>query len=72
MENKLVYPNQFYKIKEGDITVDTTLAAEVVKGKKIAGWTIEDEDLVKNMNLGTLEVLSWLKQLRIWVNTNLK
>ena len=55
MEEKPVYPDQFYKIKEGDITVDITPAAEAVKGKKIAGWTIEDEDLVKNLNLGTLE-----------------
>ena len=55
MEEKPVYPNQFYKVKEGDITVDITPAAEAVKGKKIAGWTVEDEDLVKNLNLGTLE-----------------
>ena len=33
--------------------VDHTLASKVVKGKKIAGWTVEDEDLVKNLNLET-------------------
>ena len=35
--------------------MDITLAAEAVKGKKIAGWTVEDEDLVKGLNLGTFE-----------------
>jgi hypothetical protein len=50
MEKKLVYPKQFYKAKEKNIVVDRT---EVVKGKKIAEWTVEDEDLVKNLNLGT-------------------
>lgn len=55
MEEKNVYSDQFYKIKKGDIMVDTTPAAEAVKGKKIAGWTVKDEDLVKNLNLGTTE-----------------
>ena len=55
MEEKPVYPSQFYKAKEGDIIVDRTPASEAVKGKKIAGWTVEDEDLVKNLNLGTPE-----------------
>jgi hypothetical protein len=55
MEEKLVYPDQFYKVKVGDKTVDVTPAIEAVKGKKIAEWTVEDEDLIKNLNLGTLE-----------------
>jgi hypothetical protein len=54
MEEKPIYSSQFYKAK-GDIVVDHALASEVVKGKKIAGWILEDEDLVKNLNLGTLE-----------------
>ena len=55
MEEKPVYPSQFYKVKEGDITIDRTPASEAVKGKKIARWTVEDEDLVKTLNLGTPE-----------------
>ena len=55
MEEKPVYPDQFYKINEGDITMGTTPTAEVVKGKLITGWTIEDEDLVKILNSETLE-----------------
>jgi len=55
MKEKHVYPKQFYKAKEEDIAVDHTLASKDVKGKKIARWTIEDEDLVKNLNLGTPE-----------------
>ena len=34
MEEKPVYPSQFYKAKEGDIIVDRTPAAEAIKGKK--------------------------------------
>jgi hypothetical protein len=55
MEEKPIYPSQFYKAKEGDIVVDRTPASEAVKGKKIAGWTVGDEELVKNLNLGTPE-----------------
>ena len=55
MDEKLVHPSQIYKVKEGDIEVDHTPASEVVKGKTIAGWTVEDEDLVKHLNLGILE-----------------
>ena len=53
MEEKPVYPHKIHKAKEGDIAVDNTPASEAVKGKSIAGWTIEDEDLVKSLNLGT-------------------
>ena len=55
MEEIPVYPDQFDKVKEGDITVDITPAAEAVKRKNIAGWTVENEDLVRNLNLRTLE-----------------
>ena len=55
MEEKHVYPNQFYKVKEGDITVDNTLASKAIKGKNIARWTIKDEDPFKSLNLGTPE-----------------
>ena len=55
MEEKPVYPPQFYKVKEGEIAIDHTPASEAVKGKQIAGWTVEDEDLVKHLNLGTTE-----------------
>lgn len=55
MEEKPIYPKQFYQVKEGDIKIDHTPASEAVKGKKIAGWTVEDEDLIKILNLGTPE-----------------
>ena len=61
MEEKPVYLDQFYKVKEGDIKVDHTPASETVKGKKIAGWTVEDEDLVKNLNLRTPKDLKLVK-----------
>ena len=35
--------------------MDRTPASKAVKGKRIVGWTVEDEDLVKNLNLGTPE-----------------
>jgi hypothetical protein len=39
--------------------IDRTLASEAVKGKIIAGWTIEDEDMIKEINLGTTEYPKW-------------
>jgi hypothetical protein len=42
-------------MKEGEQTFDRTPAFEAVKGKTIAGWTIEDEDMIKEINLGTME-----------------
>ena len=30
-----------------------TPASEAVKGKSIAGWIVEDKDLVKTLNSGT-------------------
>ena len=33
--------------------MDTTPTKEVVKGKKLARWIVEDVDLVKILNLGT-------------------
>ena len=61
MEGKHVYSTQFYKEKGGDIVVDCTPASKAVKKKKIAGWTVEDEDLVKNLNLGSPEVPKLVK-----------
>ena len=58
---RVVYPDQFYKVKEGDMTMDITHAANAVKGKKLVRWTVEDEDLVKNLNLGSLEDLELVK-----------
>jgi hypothetical protein len=55
MEEKPIYPAQFYKVKEGKIVIDRTPALEVVKGKQIAGWTIEDDEMIKEINLGTEE-----------------
>ena len=45
----LYIPTNFTKLK------DNAPALEVVKGKKIIVWIVEDEDLVKILNLGTLE-----------------
>ena len=35
--------------------IDRTPALEVLKGKQIAGWTIEDDEMIKEINLGTEE-----------------
>ena len=53
MEEKPIYPSQFYKVTEKNIEIDHTPASEAVKGKQIAGWTIKNKFLVKQLNLGT-------------------
>ena len=55
MEERPIYPAQFYKVKEGEIVIDRISALEPVKGKQIAGWTIEDDEMIKEINLGTKE-----------------
>jgi hypothetical protein len=55
MGEKPVYPSHCYKMKEAQQAIDRTSASEAVKGKTIAGWTIEDEDMIKEINLGTTE-----------------
>lgn len=55
MGEKPVYPSHFYKMKEGEQAIDKTPASEVFKGKTIAGWIIEDEDMIKDISLGTME-----------------
>jgi hypothetical protein len=55
MEEKPIYPAQFYKVKEEKIVIDRTPALEAVKGKQIAGWMIEDDEMIKEINLGTEE-----------------
>jgi hypothetical protein len=52
---KLVHSAQFYKMKEGKLLIDRTLASKVVKGQKITGWSIEDDKMVKEVNLGIEE-----------------
>ena len=61
MEEKPIYPSQFYKMKKRDIEIDHTPASEAFKGKKIAGWTVEVEDLVKHLNLATTEDPNFVK-----------
>ena len=55
MGEKPIYPSHFYETKEGEQAIDQTPASEAVKGKTIAGWTVEDEDMIKEINLGTTE-----------------
>ena len=50
MEEKPIYPAQFHKVKEGKIVIDRFPALEAMKGKQIAGWTIEDDEMIKEMN----------------------
>lgn len=35
--------------------IDKTPTFEAIKGKKIAQWTVEDDGLVKHVNIGTPE-----------------
>ena len=59
MGEKSVYPSHFYEMKEGEQAIDQTPASKAVQGKTIAGWTIEDADMIKEINLGTTEDPKW-------------
>jgi hypothetical protein len=55
MGEKPGYSSHFYEMKDGEQAIDRTPAFEVVKGKTIAGWTIEEDDMIKEINLWTTE-----------------
>jgi hypothetical protein len=42
-------------MKKGEQAIDRTPTSEATKGKTIAGWNIEDEDMIKEINLGKTE-----------------
>ena len=50
-----IYPFHFYEMKEGEQAIDQTPTSKAVQGKTIAGWTIEDEDMIKEINFGTMK-----------------
>lgn len=45
MEEKPIYPTQLYKSKEGDMIINKTPTSDEVKGKKIARWFVQDDNL---------------------------
>jgi hypothetical protein len=55
MGEKPVIPSHFYEMKEEEQAIDRTPAFEAVKENTNVGWTIKDEDMIKEINLGTKE-----------------
>lgn len=51
VEEKPTYHAQCYKMKEGEILINRTPTSEALKGKQFVGWTIEDDEMVKEVNL---------------------
>ena len=52
MEDKPIYPAQFYKVKKRIIVINRTPALETMKRKQIVGRTIENDETIMEINLG--------------------